>query len=41
MTDKGSNNFIERMWDGIFYIGLVLVLVALSFGLINYLHVHK
>ena len=41
MADKGSNNFIERVWDGIFYIGLVLVLAAISFGLIHYLHVHK
>ena len=37
MTDKGLNNFIERMWDGIFYIGLVLDLAAISFGLIHYL----
>ena len=41
MTDNGPNNFIERIWDGIFYIGLVLVLAAISFGLIHYLHVHK
>lgn len=38
MNDKERSNIFERIWDGIFYVGIVLVLTALSYGFILYMH---
>ena len=37
MNDKERSNIFERIWDGIFYVGIVLVLTALSYDIINYI----